>query len=128
MEGDTESEVRAGGAEERDAANAGPPPPRRGATPAEVIATLAIVGAFAAIAIARPVIRRLSPHPPKERCAAMLDRYAEHQARAANRIPASPRLSPDAPEAARCARELTVDEVECAMRANDADQLERCLP
>jgi len=96
----------------------------------EVIATLAIVGLFAALALGRPLWRRLARHPTPERCAAMLDRYAEQQARAYERAPARPGATRkrDAADVMRCARELTDDEVECALEAGNADALERCLP
>jgi hypothetical protein len=94
-----------------------------------VIATLAIVGLFAALVAGRPLVRRFSRHPTPERCAAMLDRYAEQQARAYERTPApaAPRAL-DAPDVVRCARDLTEEEVECALKAGYADELERCLP
>jgi hypothetical protein len=96
----------------------------------EVVATLAIVGLFTALVAGRPLSRRLLPHPSAERCAAMLDRHAEQQARAYERVasaPSAPRRL-DAPEVLRCTRELTDDEVSCALAAGYADALERCLP
>lgn len=92
----------------------------------EVVATLAIVGALVALAIGRPVWRRLARHPSRERCAAMLDRYASQVARAYERAPGPRPVG--AIDVARCTRELTDDEVECALRAGYADELERCLP
>jgi hypothetical protein len=102
------------------------PSPR--APRAEILATLAIVGVFAAVVIGRPIARRLAPHPSPDRCAAMLDRYAEHRAAQYNRARPEGRLGAGAPDAMRCARELTQGEVECAMKANNADEVERCLP
>lgn len=93
-----------------------------------MVATLAVVGAFAALAAGRPLARRLAQHPTPERCAAMLDRYAEHEARARNRALPRARVPLDAPDVARCTRELTETEVACALRAGWADELERCLP
>lgn len=100
----------------------------------EALATLLIIGAISAAAIGRPIARKLARHPSRERCAAMLDRYAEQTARAYERAP-TPRASaaPEAPpsrlaDVARCTRELTDDEVECALKAGYADELERCLP
>jgi hypothetical protein len=94
----------------------------------EVLGTLAIVGLFAAAAAGRPLWRHLARHPTPERCSAMLERYADQEARARNRAPTGKRVPLDAPDVARCTRELTDDEVECALRAGYADELERCLP
>ena len=60
----------------------------------------------------------------------MLDRYAEQRARAArpegDRSPEpGPPTAPHPPaDLARCARELTMDELGCAMRSGYADELE----
>jgi hypothetical protein len=94
----------------------------------DVLATLAIVGAFAAVAAGHAISRRLAPRPTPDRCAAMLDRYAEQQARAWNRAPPGTHLAVDAPEVAGCVRDLSSNEVACALGANSADELERCLP
>lgn len=103
---------------------------RAPASAREVLATLVIVGLFAALVAGRPLYRRILPHPSAERCAALLDRHAEQQARAYERIVApigAPRRL-GAPEVVRCTRELTDDEVSCALAAGYADALERCLP
>jgi hypothetical protein len=107
------------------------PPPTR----PEVLATLAIIGGLLGVLGARAILRRLGPHPSPDQCAAMLERYAEHQARAADLSERPSRhAAPDGgqkaspAEVARCARELTSGEFDCAMRANNADELERCLP
>ena len=103
----------------------------------EVLSTLAIIGGLLGVLGARAIIRRLGPHPSQALCAAMLERYADHQARAAEIVERPTRHAAPAPdggrkaspaEVARCARELTSDEVDCAMRSNNADELERCLP
>jgi hypothetical protein len=96
----------------------------------DVIATLAILALFVALLGGRAVWRKLARHPSAERCAAMLDRYAEQQNRAYERVPSrvdAPRPL-GAPDVVRCMRELTDDEVECALEAGYADELERCLP
>lgn len=96
----------------------------------EVLATLALVALFGALLAGRPLYRRLVRHPTAERCAAMLDRHAEQQARAYERVvaaPPAPRRS-EAPEVQRCVRELTDDEVSCALASGYVDALERCLP
>ncbi|APR86046.1 Hypothetical protein A7982_11395 [Minicystis rosea] len=105
-------------------------PEQEGAPRREVIATLVIVVAFVGILGGRPVWRRIMRHPTPERCAAMLDRAAEQQARSYERTP-SPAPAPhklDAPEVRTCVRDLTDDEVECALNAGYIDALERCLP
>jgi len=94
----------------------------------EVLATLAVVGLFAALAAGRPLARRLARHPTPERCAAMLERYAEQEARARSRTPTGARVPLDASDVTRCTRDLTDAEVECALKAGWADELERCLP
>jgi hypothetical protein len=101
-----------------------------GSTRREVAATLAVVGILLALVGGRPAWRRLLRHPTPERCAAMLDRYAEQQARAYERTPTQPAAPRplNAPDVVRCTRDLTDDEVECALRAGYVDALERCLP
>jgi len=94
----------------------------------EVIATLAIVGGLAWVPVVRAVLRRLSAHPTPERCAAMLDRYAEQEARSRARMPLESHVALDAPDVERCRRELTDAEVECALGAAYVDAIERCLP
>ncbi len=58
----------------------------------------------------------------------MLDHYAEQEARAWNRAPQGAHVALDAPEVARCVRDLSGDEVTCALGAGSADEVERCLP
>lgn len=102
----------------------------RGAKARDVGATLAIVGAFAILALGRPLARRWARHPTPERCVAMLDRYAEQQARAYERVPPHdlvPRAE-GSPEVVRCTHDLTDAEVTCALASGYADELERCLP
>jgi hypothetical protein len=94
----------------------------------EVAATVAIVGLFAALAIGRPIVRRLVRHPTPERCAAMLERWSEQEARSRNRQPTPARVALDAPDVRRCTTDLTDADVECALKAGNVDELERCLP
>ena len=96
----------------------------------DVKAMLALVAAFALLALGRPLVRRWSLHPTAERCAAMLDRYAEQQARSYERVPTSPAAprALDAPEVVQCTRELTDAEITCALASGYVDELERCLP
>jgi hypothetical protein len=91
-------------------------------------ATLALVGTFAALAAGRPLARRLARHPTPERCAAMLERYAQQEARARDRLPVARPVPLDGPQVSRCARDLTDAEVDCALKSGGADELERCLP
>jgi len=101
-----------------------------GANGRDLVATLAIVGVFGAIAAGRPVARRLARHPTPALCVALLDRYAEQEVRARDRRPdpTPPTRALDAPEVVRCTRELTLAEVECGLGSGYADELERCLP
>jgi hypothetical protein len=95
----------------------------------EALATLAIVGGLLGVVAARPLLRRLARHPSREQCAAMLDRYAEQEARAAAPSrPPPPRPPSDQALTERCTRELTAEEVDCAMKASNVDEIERCLP
>jgi hypothetical protein len=111
-----------------------------GATRAEVLATLAIVTALAAVVVGRAVWRRVGPHPSAEECSALLDRYVEHlvaaeggplpvpaQALSERRARARAKAERDA-EFARCPIALTRDEATCALGAHSADEFERCLP
>lgn len=108
------------------------------ATRGEVLATLGILGVMIGVAAWDPLSRRVSAHPSAEECAALLDRYVEHVAYAVDPSPASSALSSrralakEAAQArgafARCERELTRAEVDCAMKATYGDAFERCLP
>lgn len=108
------------------------------ATRGEVLATLAVIGVIVAIAAWDPLSRSLSAHPSADDCAALLERYVEHVAYAVDPSPASSALSSrraiarEAAKArgafARCERELTRAEVDCAMKATYGDAFERCLP
>jgi hypothetical protein len=93
----------------------------------EVAATVAIVGFFAALALGRPIARRLAQHPTPERCAAMLERWSEQEARSRSRQPSPVHVAVDAPDVRRCTADLTDAEVDCALKAGYVDELERCL-
>lgn len=107
------------------------PPGRR----IDALATLLILGAFVAAAASRPLLRRLAAHPSRDQCARMLDRYAEEEARAADpkradkggSLDDAPSRSIEAATLDRCTRDLTAEEVTCALRSGGADELERCL-
>lgn len=94
----------------------------------DFLGSLAILGVMLALVAGRPLVRRFARHPTRERCALMLDRYAAHEARQRERPPPDARAPLDSPEVARCARDLTDEEVECALKSGYADELERCLP
>jgi hypothetical protein len=112
--------------------------PARAKARRDAIAALVVVGALTAIAVGRPLLRRLAAHPSRDTCRALLDQHAALVARQATpekpHRPGEPKLAtpkpvPDAdPAVSACARELTVAEAECAARAGDADAFERCLP
>ena len=115
-----------------------PTPTAAPASRADVLATLAIVGAVLAFVAWEPLVRRLSSHPSADQCAALLDRYVEHVAYAVDPSPSSAAIAERRALAraaaqsrtafARCEGELTLREVDCAMNAPNADTLERCLP
>jgi hypothetical protein len=94
----------------------------------DALATLAIIGSLAAVLGVRALSRRLALHPTPARCSAMLERYADQEARARQRVPQVARVPLDAPEVVRCTHELTDAEVACALASGYADELERCLP
>jgi hypothetical protein len=104
----------------------------------EVIATLLIVGGFVGLLGVRSIRRTLAEHPSKEVCQAMLDRYVEHVVYATEVKPSASDLNSRKARAralaaedqafARCPTHLTRQEAECALKANTADEFERCLP
>jgi hypothetical protein len=102
--------------------------PLTGAARRDALATLAIVGAIGALAVGRPLARRLARHPTPERCASMLARWSEQEARSRERVPVPASVSLASPDVARCTSDLTDAEVECALHAGYVDEIERCLP
>ncbi|WP_437315060.1 hypothetical protein [Sorangium sp. So ce385] len=109
----------------------------RPATRADVLATLAIVLLVVGVVAGRAALRRLSPRPTAEACAALLDRYVELALRAATPEPAVSEVAERKAMAraaagergfVRCEADLTQAEVACALQAGNADDLERCLP
>jgi hypothetical protein len=115
----------------------GTPPSRSRASRAEVLATLAIVVGLGAFVALRSAGKTLAPHPSRDECSALLDRYVDHLAHAAEPKPAASTIAERTrvarsraekdPEFATCAEALTREQAACAMNANDADQFERCL-
>lgn len=103
----------------------------------DVLATIAIAAVITAIVAGRAIMRKLGPHPSVAQCTELLDRYVEHVTKAADptisaEALASARVTVRAKveeegDLARCTTALTADEVDCAMKAHGADELERCL-
>jgi hypothetical protein len=106
-----------------------------GASRADVLGAAAILAVTAAVLVAPRIVTRLSAHPSAAECEALLDRYAELKARAvAEKLDSKTHTAAldDArrragPALAACTSELTLEEADCARRANNADELERCL-
>ncbi|MRG95236.1 hypothetical protein [Polyangium spumosum] len=104
----------------------------------EVVTTLVIVLLVVGFVASKPLRRALAAHPSPETCAALLDRYVEHVVHAIDAKPPAAELAARKAQArsiaggdrkfARCPTYLTADEAECAMRAGNADEFERCLP
>ncbi len=104
---------------------------------ADVLATAAILGAVGLGVAARPALRALADRPAPEACVALLDRYVELVARAADPDATAAAIAQrketawtaaGEPRFARCEAELTREEVACGLAAGNADELERCLP
>jgi len=108
------------------------------ASRADVITTLVIIGVLLGILGLRSLRRTFAEHPSSEVCQAMLERYVEHVVRANDPKPPSAELALRKMQArtlaaanqafARCSSHLTREEADCAMRAVNADEFERCLP
>lgn len=108
------------------------------ASRAEVVTTLVIIGVLLGILGVRSVRRTLAEHPSREDCDAMLERYVEHVVHAHDPKPTAAELVARKAQAraiaaedqafARCPTHLTREEADCAMRAPNADEFERCLP
>jgi hypothetical protein len=104
----------------------------------EVVTTLLIIGGFLGVLGVRSIRRTLAEHPSREVCQAMLDRYVEHVVYAHDSKPTATELATRKAQAralaeedqafARCPTHLTLEEADCAMRSNTADEFERCLP
>lgn len=108
------------------------------ATRADVVGTAAVLLGFSLVVLGLGVYRRFSAHPTREQCEALLERYVTHIAHAVDPKPSASalaerrRLAREAAEKnssfSACTQEMTMAEHTCAMQANDADALERCLP
>ena len=107
-------------------------------TRVEIVATVLIVAGFIGVLGVRSIRRTLAEHPSQEVCQAMLDRYVEHVVYAIDPKPGVSDLNNRKAQArelaakdqafARCPTHLTRDEADCALKANNADEFERCLP
>lgn len=102
---------------------------------AEAVGALAIVLATAALALGPRLVSRLAAHPSSADCESLLARYVELKERSV-----SPKLDAHSyeaslesarrlagPDLSACRTEVTLDEADCARRANNADEFERCL-
>jgi hypothetical protein len=104
---------------------------------AELLAAAGIVALVVGAVVVARVRHALAPHATAAQCAALLDRYVEHLAHAAEPAPAASTIAAERAEAraraatdarfARCPDELTAAQASCAMDAHDADELERCI-
>lgn len=104
-------------------------------TRADLFGALAIIAGAAGVALGPGLVARLSAHPSAAECEALLARYVELKERAvADKVDpksyaaalASAR-SLAGPTFAACTTEVTLEEADCARKANNADELERCL-
>lgn len=105
------------------------------ASRADVLGTAAILTLSAAIVLGPRIVARLSAHPTATACEELLARYIELRERSV-----SEKLDPKGyaaalgearelagPSFAACTGEMTLEEADCARRANHVDEFERCL-
>jgi hypothetical protein len=104
----------------------------------DFVAAAAVIATLSMFVAGRAMWQRVAPRPSEAQCAALLERYLDKQSRA--RDPAVDDADVEiararaAEDPARptdlgaCQRELTEAQVECGLRSNDVDQMERCLP
>lgn len=103
----------------------------------EVLATTAVIGVMIGAVLALDARRTLGPRATAAQCEALLSRYVEHLAHAAEPEPAASAIAAqrdaaraqarESPAFARCPRELSHDAADCALGAHSADEFERCL-
>lgn len=111
--------------------------PRPSSNRVEVLATMAIVGTMVGAVLVNAARRSLGPRATAAQCQAMLSRYVEQLARAAEPDPVSSAIAAQraaaqataaqSPAFARCPRDLSHDAADCALGSNNADEFERCL-
>lgn len=102
---------------------------------ADLFGALAIIVGTAGLVLGPGLAARLSAHPSAAECDALLTRYVELKERAV-----SEKVDPKSYAAAlasaqslagptfvACTSEVTLDEADCARKAGNADELERCL-
>ncbi len=112
--------------------------PDRKVSRAEIVTTIVLVALFVGFVVTKPLRRRLADHPSPDVCAELLEKYVEHVVTAiepkplagelALRKTQARNLAAEDPSFSRCPSFLTREEAECAMRAGNADEFERCLP
>jgi hypothetical protein len=103
----------------------------------EMFAALAVLALVVGMAVVAPVAHLLAPSPSEQQCADLIDHHLaqasrqqdpavrdEDVARAQQKVRGErSRLV----EVDRCRRQLSAAQVECALRSQNADDLERCL-
>lgn len=108
---------------------------RRTAQPHELFGALAIILAAAGLVAGPRLAARLSSHPTTAECDALLARYVELKGRSVTEKldPKSYAAALDAaralagPSLRACTTEVTLEEADCARKANHVDEFERCL-
>ena len=103
----------------------------------ELVASVLVVVALIAVAVFKPIRRALAPSPTEQQCAALVERYLEHAARAMHpdvdevgieRARAESRGDPmRLADVTSCQQDLTAAQVECGLRSPNVDELERCM-
>lgn len=105
------------------------------ATGADLFGAVAIIAVSAAMVLGPRAKDKLGPHPSAADCDELLAKYTELKERSVTSKLDSKRYAEALSEARReagpsfsaCTAEVTLEELECARRADDVDKLERCL-
>jgi hypothetical protein len=102
-----------------------------------VFATVAVIGAVVGAILVLHARRALAPRATPAQCTALLNRYVEHLAHAAEPHPAASTIAAQrilaqkearqSPVFASCPRRLSHQDADCALEAHNADEFERCL-
>ncbi len=105
------------------------------ASRADVLGTAAVIALSAAVFFGPRVVARLSAHPTAAACEELLARYVELKERSVHEkldgkayaaaLDEARQLA--GPSFAACTGEMTLEEADCARRANHVDEFERCL-
>lgn len=100
----------------------------------EQAAVAAVIGLVVLVLLAPRARRALEPRAGTVECRAMRDRYVEHLAYQLDPDATPTQRSKVAGQLARkwqalgeCEARVTRREAECALRANNADEMERCI-